>query len=1234
MSAVALAPEPVVVPRGSLTLRTAFGMNFSMRSNTAWLDADNIVYVAGGFIVRLNVKTRAQTFSVLDDGYGAPACDGGPTAMTLSTSKRYLAMAMAGKTGAYISIYATRTMARRKTIKLSLGEGAPGMTGNSISALVFSSDDAWVAALGVAPSWSLGVFNVERGRLCALVECADDAPLAGALPLTDGDKGDGLGGAQLPFEVAGVAFSPSDPDRLVAWGSAGYVRFFTVTDKPPAPFDQLPINSDGGSPMPETPNAGGSALSAHEAGAKRRKEKLEYEVAALTAAAQAVALSHSMLPSPSSPIFLAYVSALHELHEVQAAKYHVTTKAGHKRHLGSSRLRAATLDEPGIGVVDLDVASSMTSPVYDAETAARIGEDFENLGSEAVDDVVAPFVDEDVDNLINAPATVANAFVETSILGSDLSGLSPVEAAVVNAAVQAARASTTPALSWLSFTAGTWVTPSGPINVPVDSAATALWTPESSADVCTLATAAGDVLCFKAGVFLSALPMAPRDGHAILTLAPFSRGFIAGSAGGSIRVFELMDPEIHAAELDDLKFSAHGAFTAGGSALDKVGTAATGIKQRAGAKRRMSARSRVLKARNASAISNATDLVDEHPEEDDAHPETGLGIIDEPSFVLGPLGVGAYFAVTRTLEVEQVIVAASPEPSVTFITIRPEEKAALIVVAGTQCMLLDLENLNVTEGNRALSELTALSSHAAAPNAFCGPGSALNSCAIIAMDVAARKPLIVTAGVDKVIRVWNWVERSCELARFFDEMPVTVAMSPSGFHVVIAFGNNFSLFSVLANGLRKISTYQVRGVTRAKFSRGGAFFAAAAGSHVNIVSTLTGIILFSLRGHTDAVTSLVWAYNDATLVSTGLDGAIFEWDVREGKRGREYLHRGLRIFAASYSKDNRSVMIVGDVTTQAGANPAFAAPDGTSSSTIPHALPHIHPSVSLAVLREIDLDTGVVVKDWVFDSGITHAGLALTTQLSPLMMFSCEGKLPGVPTITTGTIAIVDPLAMAPPPPRGPAGLAGVTSAIVANAAVSAWAAASAPGGGALWSFEMPLASAPYPGAGAAASAAIAAAQGRGVEWTPELGIALPIPFDPPAAARFSCAGTGAHSLILSSDEMFLFVAGINGTIFVYDVRDAEGLAPISDAPSKIPWSDEIQLTRADLAERQNSLKFLREQLGEVQANAEYKSITRENGASLQCDPTPSLRAVQQLTPPHPPFPFPQHTKTSFTDSS
>ena len=61
--------------------------------------------------------------------------------------------------------------------------------------------------------------------------------------------------------------------------------------------------------------------------------------------------------------------------------------------------------------------------------------------------------------------------------------------------------------------------------------------------------------------------------------------------------------------------------------------------------------------------------------------------------------------------------------------------------------------------------------------------------AILGLDVCARKPLVVTCGVDKTVRVWNYLEKTCELAKTFTEEAFSVAFHPSartkGFQSVV-----------------------------------------------------------------------------------------------------------------------------------------------------------------------------------------------------------------------------------------------------------------------------------------------------------------------------------------------------------------------------------------------------------------------------------------------------------------
>jgi len=54
----------------------------------------------------------------------------------------------------------------------------------------------------------------------------------------------------------------------------------------------------------------------------------------------------------------------------------------------------------------------------------------------------------------------------------------------------------------------------------------------------------------------------------------------------------------------------------------------------------------------------------------------------------------------------------------------------------------------------------------------------------MSVDTCVRKPLVVTASADRSVRVWNYIDRSCELAKVFPDEAHSVAFHPSGLHVL------------------------------------------------------------------------------------------------------------------------------------------------------------------------------------------------------------------------------------------------------------------------------------------------------------------------------------------------------------------------------------------------------------------------------------------------------------------
>lgn len=64
--------------------------------------------------------------------------------------------------------------------------------------------------------------------------------------------------------------------------------------------------------------------------------------------------------------------------------------------------------------------------------------------------------------------------------------------------------------------------------------------------------------------------------------------------------------------------------------------------------------------------------------------------------------------------------------------------------------------------------------------------------------------------------------------------------------------------------------------------------------------------------HTRGVQSLSWAYNDATLLSCAADGTVYEWDLLDGKRSRDFTLKGVKWTCAVATKDGAIAYAVGD----------------------------------------------------------------------------------------------------------------------------------------------------------------------------------------------------------------------------------------------------------------------------------------------------------------------------------
>jgi hypothetical protein len=197
---------------------------------------------------------------------------------------------------------------------------------------------------------------------------------------------------------------------------------------------------------------------------------------------------------------------------------------------------------------------------------------------------------------------------------------------------------------------------------------------------------------------------------------------------------------------------------------------------------------------------------------------------------------------------------------------------------------------------------------------------------ITGMDVCARKPLVVTCGVDRCVRVWNYLTHHEEVNKYFPEDALSVSFHPSGLHVLVGFSDKLRLMNLLMDDIRVVTEFPIKGCRECQFSDGGQTFAAANGHSIQLYRTYTAEPIALLRGHNSKVQSLHWTQHDTRLVSAGKDGAVYQWDVTEGgssdskkeggggggfKREGEYVLKGCSYTHAISNIDGTLVYAVG-----------------------------------------------------------------------------------------------------------------------------------------------------------------------------------------------------------------------------------------------------------------------------------------------------------------------------------
>uniref|UniRef100_A0A7S0YIJ8 Cilia- and flagella-associated protein 57 n=1 Tax=Polytomella parva TaxID=51329 RepID=A0A7S0YIJ8_9CHLO len=128
---------------------------------------------------------------------------------------------------------------------------------------------------------------------------------------------------------------------------------------------------------------------------------------------------------------------------------------------------------------------------------------------------------------------------------------------------------------------------------------------------------------------------------------------------------------------------------------------------------------------------------------------------------------------------------------------------------------------------------------------------------------------------------------------------------------MIGFADKLRLLTVLMEDLKVIKELGIKACRECSFSCGGQYFAAVNGTTISIYNTYTAENVGNLRGHNGRVRSIFWSPDDTKLISAGMDGAVYEWRLKDFKREKEHVLKGCNYSSVLATPDCKTLYATG-----------------------------------------------------------------------------------------------------------------------------------------------------------------------------------------------------------------------------------------------------------------------------------------------------------------------------------
>eukprot|EP01028_Stygiella_incarcerata_P005238 TRINITY_DN222_c0_g1_i3.p1 TRINITY_DN222_c0_g1~~TRINITY_DN222_c0_g1_i3.p1 ORF type:complete len:1466 (-),score=513.63 TRINITY_DN222_c0_g1_i3:1193-5590(-) len=197
-----------------------------------------------------------------------------------------------------------------------------------------------------------------------------------------------------------------------------------------------------------------------------------------------------------------------------------------------------------------------------------------------------------------------------------------------------------------------------------------------------------------------------------------------------------------------------------------------------------------------------------------------------------------------------------------------------------------LENQSVVQLDLGDIDLLSADDEAHAAIVMEGHRGRVNS-----VDIAIHRPFLFSLSGDGTARVWDYRKKESVLQKVFPDEPYCVSLHPSGNIVAISFRRKIVFYHLTMGDLIEIDEVDIKGCKTLKYSNGGHILAAVGGTSISLINSNTFHVMKSFRGHIGPVRAITWSPDDMRLVTTGYDGAVYEWNVLEATRVQEHIDK-------------------------------------------------------------------------------------------------------------------------------------------------------------------------------------------------------------------------------------------------------------------------------------------------------------------------------------------------------